>query len=138
MEKVTRLGVYGVVTEQGKILLIRQKQGPYAGKLDFPGGGMEFGESPQQTLQREFSEEIAMEFDSMHWVANLSATIHVNPPAPRTAYLFHHLGMLYRVDGCRFLNETQTGDLQSIWVNLENLSEEECSTFLWKYSTEKL
>ena len=45
--------------DEKKTLLIRQKRGPYAGKLDFPGGGIEFGESPEQALRREFAEEVA-------------------------------------------------------------------------------
>lgn len=140
IKMITRLGVYGVVMEQDKILLIRQKKGPYAHKLDFPGGGIEFGESPEQTLQREFLEEVAMEFDSMHLVANLSATIQVNQIEPSSSYMFHHIGMVYQVEGCRLTKRSQTGDLQPIWVNLYRLSEEECSALLWKYkmSLEKL
>ncbi len=133
IKKITRLGVYGVVMEEGKMLLVRQRKGPYAGKLDFPGGGIEFGESPEQTLRREFLEEVVMAFDSMNLIANLSATIQVNPTEPNLSYTFHHIGMIYRVEGCRLISKTQTGDLQSIWINPENLSEEECSALLWKY-----
>lgn len=140
VKTITRLGVYGVVMEQGKMLLIRQKKGPYANKLDFPGGGVEFGESPEQTLRRELLEEVAMEFDSMNLIANLSSTIQVNQTEVAPSYTFHHIGMVYGVEGCRLIKESQTGDLQPIWANLENLSEEECSALLWKYRmlTEKL
>ncbi len=54
------LGIYGIVIENNKILLIKKAAGPYTGKLDLPGGSMEFGESPEETLKREFLEETGL------------------------------------------------------------------------------
>jgi len=131
--QVIRVGVYGLVRDKEKFLAIRQKRGPYAGKFDFPGGGIEFSESMEQALRREFLEEVAMEFDSMNLIDNLSTTIQVTQSESNSSYTFHHIGMIYRVEGCRLINETQSGDLQHSWVNLKSLSEEECSALLWKY-----
>lgn len=125
LKQVTRIGVYGIVIKNNQILTVRQKRGPYAGKLDFPGGGIEFGESPEQTLRREFLEEVAMEFDSMKLIDNLTATLQVD-----SSYLFHHIGMIYQVEGCRPINN-QTGTFPHHWVNLNTLSETECSALLW-------
>ncbi len=34
----THIGVYGLITENDQILLIKKVGGPYDGKLDLPGG----------------------------------------------------------------------------------------------------
>jgi 8-oxo-dGTP diphosphatase len=47
-----RPSVYGILIEDGKILLSKQHDG-----YDFPGGGVELGETLQKALQREFFEE---------------------------------------------------------------------------------
>lgn len=135
-KKITRIGVYGIAKDNGKILTVRQQRGPYAGKLDFPGGGIEFGESAEQAMRREFAEEVAMEFDSMQLIDNLTATVDV-PSTPFNAfnepYLFYQIGMIYQVNGCRLIKDKKQGDLQHIWIDLTALSEGGCSKLLWKW-----
>lgn len=132
-KKITRIGVYGVVTDEGKILAVRQQRGPYAGKLDFPGGGIEFGESAEQAMRREFAEEVAMEFDSLQLVDNLTVIVDVPSTPSNEPYLFYQIGMIYRVNGCRLIKDEKLGDLQHVWVDLMALSEEECSKLLWMW-----
>ena len=57
------LGVYGLIIEDDKILLIKKANGPYKGKLDLPGGSIEFGEKPEDTLKRETEEETGIMID---------------------------------------------------------------------------
>ncbi len=60
-KQIQRYGVVGVIVEQGRYLLIRRSQTVLApGKLCFPGGGIEPGETPQQALVREFREELGI------------------------------------------------------------------------------
>ena len=49
--------VTGVVSKEGKVLLARHTYGGGAGKLIVPGGYVEFGETPQDALVREYLEE---------------------------------------------------------------------------------
>ncbi len=49
--------VTGVVIKDGKVLLARHTYGGGAGKLIVPGGYMEFGEDPRDTVIREYLEE---------------------------------------------------------------------------------
>ena len=49
--------VTGVVIKEGKVLLARHTYGGGAGKLIVPGGYMEFGEDPRDTVIREYLEE---------------------------------------------------------------------------------
>lgn len=132
-KKITRTGVYGVAMEKGKILAVRQKRGPYAGKLDFPGGGIEFGESAEQALRREFAEEVAMEFDSMELIDNLTAIADVPRTSSNEPYLFYQIGMIFRVKGCRLIKEGQQGDLEYVWIEPESVSQEKCSLLLWQF-----
>ncbi len=57
MKEYKHIGVYGLLIKEGKILLIKKSCGPYTGQLDLPGGGLEYGETPEETLKREFIEE---------------------------------------------------------------------------------
>ena len=132
-KKITRTGVYGVVTDGSKILAVRQPRGPYAGKLDFPGGGIEFGESAEQAMRREFAEEVAMEFDSLQLVDNLTVIVDVPSTPSNEPYLFYQIGMIYRVNGCRLMKDEKLGDLQRVWIDLMALSEGECSKLLWMW-----
>lgn len=132
-KKITRVGVYGVAIDKAKILAVRQMRGPYAGKLDFPGGGIEFGESAEQALRREFVEEVAMEFDSLQLIDNLTATVNILKTSSNEPYSFYQIGMIYRVNGCRLIKNEKPGDLQYMWTDLMKLREEECSKLLWKY-----
>jgi 8-oxo-dGTP pyrophosphatase MutT (NUDIX family) len=50
-----RPSVYGVLIENGKILLFKQWDG-----YDFPGGGVEIGETINEALEREFWEETGL------------------------------------------------------------------------------
>lgn len=132
-KKITRIGVYGIAKDNGKILTVRQKRGPYAGKLDFPGGGIEFGESAEQAMRREFAEEVAMEFDSLQLIDNLTVIVDVPSTPSNEPYLFYQIGMIYRVNGCRSIKDEKLGDLQHVWIDLMALSEGECSKLLWMW-----
>jgi len=49
----------GIVEENGLVLIARRKPGKHmAGKWEFPGGKIEKGESPEQSLARELQEEL--------------------------------------------------------------------------------
>ncbi|WP_303982517.1 NUDIX hydrolase [Niallia circulans] len=50
-------GVYGVNTENDKLLVIHKKRGPYANRFDLPGGSLEPEESLATAMRREFLEE---------------------------------------------------------------------------------
>ncbi|MFW6111001.1 MAG: NUDIX hydrolase [Thermoproteota archaeon] len=51
------LGVGGVVIWKGRILLEERKFEPSRGKWSIPGGVVELGESPEQSVIREVEEE---------------------------------------------------------------------------------
>ena len=95
MKEHKHLGAYGIIIEDEKILLIKKVTGPYDGKLDLPGGTIEFGERPEDTLVRELKEEIGVKVkkyglfdcDSVCFKWKYEDKI-IN---------FHHVGIFYKV-----------------------------------------
>lgn len=62
MPKVTRfrVAIYGVLIENGKVLLTDTTV-PSGIITNFPGGGLELGEAPLEAVAREFKEETDIE-----------------------------------------------------------------------------
>jgi 8-oxo-dGTP diphosphatase len=63
-----RVRVSGILVENHKILLIKQKAKTENGYLWLPaGGGVEFGEKIETCLAREFKEETNLEVELLHF-----------------------------------------------------------------------
>ncbi len=63
MDYYTRVGAYGLVVQEQKILLCRLSSEvlpEWRGCWTLPGGGLEFGESPQEAMVREVEEETGL------------------------------------------------------------------------------
>lgn len=132
-KQITRIGVYGVAIHNNSMLAVVQQQGPFTGKFEFPGGGIEFGESPEETLRREFIEEVGMTFTSMEISANITATTDVPAADGRDPYVFHQIGLIYIVHGIKPLENALQGELPHLWVDLHALPASTCSALLAKY-----
>ena len=65
MNKASHLGSYGLIIKNEQIVLINKANGPYKGKLDLPGGTIEFGETPEQALIREVKEEVGIDIKNI-------------------------------------------------------------------------
>jgi chloramphenicol 3-O phosphotransferase len=127
---ISRTGVYGVAKKNGKILLVTKDKGPYLGRLDLPGGKIEFGEGIEEALHREFIEEVGMDFESMFPLGNFSNCF--DGQADNQRYRFHHIGMVYSVTG---LSKTQPNSLplmHYVWVDIKSLSQERVCPFVWE------
>lgn len=96
VKEYKQLGAYGLIIKNEKILLIKKNGGPYDGKLDLPGGTIEFCERPENALKRELLEEVGIEvkdfklFDadsvSFEWQFKEDILVKV-----------HHTGIFYQV-----------------------------------------
>jgi 8-oxo-dGTP pyrophosphatase MutT (NUDIX family) len=107
-----RLSAKGIIINEGKILLIKEKEGWWG----LPGGGIDYGEEIKAALKREIEEELSVPRDKMQIGDNIvlftsNAVIDGIPKA----------NIYYRVnlplDGIR-----SSGDvLDFIWVGREDL-----------------
>ena len=59
---ITRIGAYGVIEDHGQILLCRlsDQVERHQGWWTLPGGGIDFGEHPEQGMIREVEEETGL------------------------------------------------------------------------------
>ena len=65
----SRLSIYGVAIDGSSILLCRIAPGyPGEGRWTLPGGGVEWGEHPEDALRREVYEEAGLELDSFKFL----------------------------------------------------------------------
>lgn len=126
MNQVSRLGVYGILVHDSKVLLTRKKSGPYKELWDLPGGAIEFGETPEVALKRELLEESALAISQFEFL-NVSTAINKYDDNG-IPYEFHHTGLIYKV-----LNWAQQSDLipeeENRWAMLSTLQIEELTPF---------
>lgn len=95
MKGQKHLGVYGIVIENNKILLVKKAKGPYTGKLDLPGGTMQFGEKPEQTLKREMLEETGIKINKFELYDANSGL--VDDAFSEELTRVHHVGIFYKI-----------------------------------------
>lgn len=85
-----RIGVYGVCLDSGHVLLTQLwDRDPAPGRWTLPGGGMEFGEEPRETLVREFYEETGL-------IPEVGPVVDVLAFLPRPD--FHVIQIVYEVE----------------------------------------
>ena len=95
MKQFKHLGAYGLIIKDEKIVLIKKVGGPYNGKLDLPGGTIEWGETPKQTLIRELDEEVGIDVIKYElFDANSIVFEWIHKEELERG---HHLGIFYKV-----------------------------------------
>lgn len=131
--KHTHLGVYGVITRDNEILLIKKAWGPHTGKWDLPGGRIEFGEEPYEALVREIDEETGITNCSGTIRTALSYTL-IYPYPKDTLEELHHIGIIYDV-GVSNDHELRVGgdgedSLGASWFTIEDLLKLKVTPFI--------
>ncbi|MDF7671962.1 NUDIX hydrolase [Lactobacillus sp. ESL0701] len=53
-------GVYGIMQQQEKLIVIKKRGGPYTNRYDLPGGSLEDGEKLTDAIEREIYEETGL------------------------------------------------------------------------------
>ena len=95
MKQFKHLGAYGLIIKDEKIVLIKKVGGPYNGKVDLPGGTIEWGETPEQTLIRELNEEVGIDVIKYElFDANSIVFEWIHKEELERG---HHLGIFYKV-----------------------------------------
>ena len=100
-----------ILDEDGKILATQRGYGAMKDGWEFPGGKMEPGETPQEALQREISEELAVTIE----VDEFLCTVHYNYPE---FYLTMHCYWCHVVQGAVKLLEHEAAR----WLAMDQLN----------------
>jgi mutator protein MutT len=57
-----------IINDNNEVLVVKRAYEPGVGKYDFPGGFLEYGESPQDGAKREIQEELNVEIEVLDFV----------------------------------------------------------------------
>ena len=118
----TRLASYAVTIAERRILLARIAPSyPAEGRWTLPGGGINWGEHPQDALVREVHEETGLRLESFALAGIDSATL--GEAAGRPA--MHAVRFIYQCAASgepRVMEENGSVDAAA-WIELDKLSE---------------
>ena len=96
--KHRHLGVYAIIKQNGRLLLIKKARGPYIGMLDLPGGSIEHGETPEETVKREVLEETGLTVKNINIAFAHSVQFTHNVTDDGSKQDFHHIGIIYEME----------------------------------------
>lgn len=136
-KKITRYGAYGIIVQDSKLLLTQKRAGPYKGLWDLPGGGIEFGETPEVALKREIQEEtglLAKQTELLTVMTNFGE--YSNSEGP---FHFHHIGIIYRVHNISSLAHVVPEEKMR-WITIHEVNSDELTPFAnqaWKHIFKK-
>lgn len=124
MKKFSHLGAYGLIIKNEQIVLIRKVGGPYSGKLDLPGGTIEWGETPEETLKRELNEEVGI--NVKEYVLFDANSVTFEWVHKEELECGHHLGIFYKINS--YENEIVEN------INLDNQNDDSLGAKYYKIS----
>lgn len=83
--KTQEVNTYTVLTKEGKILLLKRKNGLW----EFPGGKIEWGETPREAAERETKEETGISPSELIFVGITSAVYEKEEKEKHSIYLIY-------------------------------------------------
>jgi mutator protein MutT len=131
MKEYKQLGAYALIVEDNSILLIKKNGGPYHGKLDLPGGTIEFGERPEDALKRELLEEVGIEIKEYNLFDTESVFFDWDYKEKKVQLKVHHIGIYYKVN--KYINDVKSDieideqnddSLGALFIPIKDLSRE--------------
>jgi mutator protein MutT len=106
--------VAAIIIENNKVLLVERGREPYKNTWMFPGGFVEYGEHPEETLRREIREETGLRAKKISFFKTVQTVD--DPRAPGNLILF------YRVEPYKGLIKTDKKENIAVnWFSLDRL-----------------
>ena len=134
MKEYKQLGAYALIIENNKILLIKKNGGPYHGKLDLPGGTIEFGERPEEALKRELLEEVGIEIIDYKLFDAESVFFDWDFKEKNIELKVHHTGIYYLVNNYKNeikdsieIDDKNDDSLGALFISIDKLTKEQLS-----------
>jgi 8-oxo-dGTP pyrophosphatase MutT (NUDIX family) len=120
MNKELRVAAYAVCVRDGRLLMARWVAGDGTRRWTLPGGGVEHGEDPYDTVVREAEEETGYTVEPVA-LLGLDSVRRTYPRRLGTHADFHGLRILYeaRVTGGELRHETNGSTDRAAWHPLE-------------------
>jgi 8-oxo-dGTP diphosphatase len=122
MDFDTRVGAYGVIVQDGTLLLSLW-QGPLEAIWTLPGGGIELGEQPEQACVREIEEETGYMARLDGLLGVISRTIDAEHRVSRRQRALLAVQVLYRAEivSGQLRAEVGGSSIDAAWIPLEEL-----------------
>lgn len=124
MQTKTILVVLGVIfNSEGKILITKRNEpeDPTShNKWQLPGGGIEFGEHPKQTLIRELKEETGFHVSLL----SQNPLVYSETGSDAVHFLFFMYPCLVKNGALDLSLDPETSE--AVWATLEEIKEKEC------------
>ncbi|NDE62928.1 MAG: NUDIX domain-containing protein [Chlamydiae bacterium] len=119
------LGIYALIEQDGKVLLVKKSRGPYEGMWDLPGGRPIHGETILETLSREVLEETGIEILQANAMINGAFVVdYLDQSSPIS---LHHTCLIYRAthfDTSKFESTISLEDVAgSFWFKKSQLED---------------
>lgn len=120
--------VYGVITKDDSILMVKPHHGLHA----LPGGGMEPGESIEEALKREVLEETGYQVESSELLNTTERYLYIE----KEDKFYHVVALVYQVE----IGNTAESNPKAVadggvseveWVKLIGLTKDNCHFLFW-------
>lgn len=122
------LGVYGVLVEEGKLLVIRKGgDGPFTGYYDLPGGSIEMHEQIHETVVRELLEETGFQVEIVKQYGAFDVLVDAFMDVVSPFLPLHHIGIVYQLERTGGELNTTGDNIDSagaLWIDAAELHEE--------------
>ncbi|MDF7671285.1 8-oxo-dGTP diphosphatase MutT [Orbaceae bacterium ESL0721] len=120
MIKHIEIAVGIIRSQEGKIFITQRGEASHlAGFWEFPGGKIEAGETPYQTLQREIAEEVDIHIHQSQFLKRVEHCY--KDPSDGDRYIIIYAYLVEEWDGVPFAKEGQP----SRWVDQNDLNADE-------------
>jgi len=135
MKKIKHIGVYGIIMKGNQIVLIKKKGGPYDGKLDLPGGTIEFNETVEEALVRELKEEL--DINVLNYCLLDVVSFNIKWTHKGELEEIKHIALLYKINnfeneikGTVEIDDKKNDSKGAGYYKIENLEEDGLSTLV--------